>query len=546
MLRLAVVTDIHHGPTRYTKKGAAALPLLENFRKHVSQGEFDLVADLGDRISNVDHDTDLALTRDVSDIFSEFDVPRQHLLGNHDLHYISKAENEAIFGHTLNSQSLDIKGWHLVFWQHDLSGKFTQSAIPSQDNLDWLRSDLGSTSLPSIIFTHVPLNDAAMTGNFYFENNAAEATLRKTAEARRVIEAAGNVVLCMAGHVHWNKSDTIDGIRYLTLQSLCESFTTQGEASGAWAEIEIDALVRWQAHGGDPMRFEAPLRSSNMHWMQPMPPYHILRQKEKVQGTDKPVRGVILDMDGVLFRGDIPIDGSAAAVRDLQSNGIDVVCVTNNARRSPEDYARKLSGFGIDLDPSNIFTSGMAVAHYLTAQIRSPEVYIVGSDALRDTLLAAGAIESDDPKFVVAGIDLNLKISDLTPAVRHLSNGAALIASNPDAVIPTSDGPEPEAGPIAAFLESASGQKAIMLGKPQTEIFDIALNRLGLVPEEVFMIGDTTATDIAGAQAAGLRSILVASGNTSSSEDTEYEPTVRFDDLRAAVDYLIEEVAKPN
>ncbi len=539
-LRFAVVTDIHHGPTRYTKQGAAALPLLERFRAHVSKVEFDLVVDLGDRISNVDHDTDISLTRDVSTIFKEIETPCQHLLGNHDLHYISKAENEAIFGKSFDSQSLDIKGRHLVFWQHDLSGKFAERLVPSQDDLDWLRADLSSTSRPSIIFTHVPLNDAAMTGNFYFENNPASATLLRTAEAREAIEAAGNVVMCIAGHVHWNKSDTIDGIRYLTLQSLSESFTTQEEASGAWAEIEIDDRVHWQAHGGDPMRFEAPLRSSNMQWVRPLPPFHVLRRQENMKGLDEPVRGVILDMDGVLFRGNTPIDGAAEAVHDLQSNGIKVVCVTNNARRSSEDYAQKLGGFGIELDPSNIFTSGMAVAHYLTTQSDRPKTHTVGSDALRDTLLAAGATESDDPEFVIAGIDLDLKISDLTPAIRHLANGAVLIASNADAVIPTADGPEPEAGPIAAFLESASGQKAIMLGKPQTEIFDIALERLGLTSDEVIMIGDTPETDIAGAHNAGLRSILVESGNTLSNRATDIEPTARFPDLRAAAHFLLD------
>ncbi|NKB55159.1 MAG: HAD-IIA family hydrolase [Alphaproteobacteria bacterium] len=542
-LKLAVVTDIHHGPDRYTKKGAAALPLLRAFSDRVAAGAFDLVVDLGDRISNVDRDTDLQFMAEVASVFEEIGIPREHLLGNHDLHYISAGENEAIMGRSLGSHSIDLKGQHLVFWQHDLSGSFSEEPVPSSSDLEWLRADLESTNLPAIIFTHVPLNDAAMTGNFYFQNNAASATLRQTAQAREVIEAAGNVVLCVAGHVHWNDCTTIDGVRYLTLQSLTESYTTQNEASAAWAEIEVDGQVRWRAHGGDPMVFEAPLRGRNMRWVPPLPAFQVLRQQELADRINDPVHGVILDMDGVLFRGEQSIEGSAEAVRDLQAHGIGIVCLTNNARRTPEDYEKKLRKLGILVNATNILTSGLAVARFLTTQDSAPKVHVVGSDVLRHTLLDAGAVESENPDYVVASIDLDLKIADLTPAIRHLSNGAKLIASNADAVIPTPNGPEPEAGPVAAFLEAASGQTAIMLGKPQSAIFELALERLGLASEAVVMVGDTPSTDIAGATASGLRSILVASGNTASDTASEHEPTARFPDLRAAVDFLVKQSA---
>ena len=88
-LRLALVTDIHHGPTRYTKLGAEALPLLESFRNLAVAGDFDLVVDLGDRITNVDRETDLQLEKEVEAIFATIDTPRAHLLGNHDLHYLT-------------------------------------------------------------------------------------------------------------------------------------------------------------------------------------------------------------------------------------------------------------------------------------------------------------------------------------------------------------------------------------------------------------------------------------------------------------------------
>lgn len=540
-LRIAVVTDIHHGPTRYTKRGADALPLLNEFKTHVAAGNFDLVVDLGDRISNVDHDTDLQLEAEVISVFEGIDVPREHILGNHDLHYISARENEAILKRPIESHSKDVKDKHLVFWQHDLSGDFPESPIPSQSDLDWLQYDLANTNLPAIIFTHVPLNSGAMAGNFYFQNNTSAATLRHTEMAREIIEAAGNVVLCIAGHVHWNDSSTIDGIRYLTLQSLTESYTTQNEASAAWAEIEIDDQVRLRAFGNDPMVFEAPLRGQNMRWVPPLPPFEALRQQALADRIKDPVHGVILDMDGVLFRGDQPIEGSAKAVRDLQAHGIKVVCLTNNARRTPDDYETKLRKLGIEVKASNILTSGLAVARFLTTQDAPPKIHVVGSDVLRKTLLDAGAVESENPDYVIAGIDLDLKVSDLTPAIRHIAKGARLIASNDDAVIPTPHGPEPEAGPIVAFLEAATGKTATVLGKPQTEIFDMALERLDIDRDTAVAIGDTLATDITGANAAGLRSILVESGNTAPSETGDCEPSARFPNLRAAAEFLIDQ-----
>lgn len=538
-LKLAITTDIHHGPTRFTKQGAMALPLLTAAGKEIDAGGMDLLVDLGDRISNVDRDTDLQLMRDIAAVFDGIATPRAHILGNHDLHYMTQAENESILSRAFDSYSQDIKGRHLVFWQNDLSGNFPENTVPTDDELDWLRADLAATTLPTIIFSHIPLDDAAMHGNFYFQNNNAEATLRRTQMAREIIEASGKVILCVAGHVHWNHSSTIDGIRYLTVQSLSESFTTEGEASGAWAEILVDDQVRWRVHGNDPVYYQAPLRSLNAHWTPPLPDFDILRQDRRIAEADHEIKGVILDMDGVLFRGDQPIAGAADAVRDLQACGIKIVCLTNNARRTPDDYAAKLRGMDIHVAAENIVTSAMAASAYLTAQTAAPKVHVVGSAVLRDTTLAAGAVDSDTPDYVIAGIENDLKISDLTPAVRHLANGAQLLASNADAVIPTPHGPEPEAGPVIAFLEAASGQTATILGKPNPAIFDLAVDRLGVDRNSVVMIGDTPATDIAGARNAGLRSCLVESGNPVPDLEPAQTPTARHADLRAAVAAIV-------
>ena len=107
-LKLAIVTDIHHGPTRYTKLGALGLPLLEQFRDDVSETGADLIVDLGDRITNIDHDADMILMREVTSVFDGMAIPREHLLGNHDLHHLSIAENEGDApSHCSTRKSLD-------------------------------------------------------------------------------------------------------------------------------------------------------------------------------------------------------------------------------------------------------------------------------------------------------------------------------------------------------------------------------------------------------------------------------------------------------
>ena len=137
-----------------------------------------------------------------------------------------------------------------------------------------------------------------------------------------------------------------------------------------------------------------------------------------------------------------------------------------------------------------------------------------------------GAIETDNPDFVVAGIDLDLTLADLAEAGRFLRRGAQLIVSNPDAKLPDPVGTSPEAGAVAAFLETASGVKAISPGKPHRGIFAMALERMGLTADEALVIGDTEETDIAGAEAAGIRSVLVETGNVGKSP-TMIQPTVR-------------------
>lgn len=529
-LRLALVTDIHHGKPSFTKKGPEALGLLEQFVAFANRERPDYVIDLGDRITDVDRATDRDLTAEVAEVFAKLEVPRRHILGNHDVAFMEIADNEAMLGHAMAHASVDVGDYHLVFWQMDtrltLDGGFT----PDADDLAWLRQDLAASSLPAVIFSHVPLDGGSMRGNYWFQNNARFGGLPHTDEIQEIVQGAGNVVLCVAGHVHWNNVNIIDGIPHLSLQSLSESYTTEGQATGAWAWIELDEEIRWRTHGRDPIQLAVPKRSHNAHWVEPLPSFEVLRSRKlAARGLDG-IRGLLLDMDGVLYRGAQPVPGAAEAVTRLQQAGIAIMAVTNNARARSADYAERLAAMGVELPAERILTAGQALARHLQSETPGAGIFVAGSDALRTELLEAGLRESERPVYVVAGYDPALTLADLAEAAAHLNRGARLVASNPDRRIPGTDGPEPECGAVVAYLEAASGQTATVAGKPHPAIFHLALERLGLPRDSVMMVGDTPDTDIVGAVNAGLRSALVASGNADDGSSA-YEPTVRVEDL---------------
>ena len=537
-LKLAIVTDIHHGPNKLTKVGAAALPLLQDFRAFVEGYQPHFIAELGDRISDIDPQTDREQLRKVADKFLDLPSPHRHLIGNHDQVHLSAADNAEILRQDMAHYSVDVAGRHLVFWQMDCQIHRPQGFLPNQADLAWLRQDLAASNLPSIIFTHVPLDGGSLHGNYYFDNNIRSGGLPHAREIQALIRDAGNVILCIAGHVHWNDVNLIDGIPYITVQSLSESFTTEGEAAGAWASIEIDHEIRWRTHGQDPISLTVPVRGLNARWVQPLPSFEErMRQQSIPDGLDN-IAGLILDMDGVLYRGDTAIPGVGEAMGKLQNAGMDMVALTNNARASAQDYSTKLADMGIHLGAERIITAGQAMAQYLATQSQTPTVFVAGSPALQREIEAIGAVCSERPDFVVAGIDLEMPLSVLAVAVGHLHRGAKLVATNPDNMLPVGQGVEPEAGAVVAFLQAASGQTAYIVGKPNPAIFTLALARLGLPTDAVAMVGDTAETDIAGATLAGLRSIQVASGNTANAA-SPHQPTAHVADLPTLADLLL-------
>ena len=527
-VRLALVTDIHHGTSKMTKKGEMALTLLHEFVEHANTTRPDIVVDLGDRISDIDLETDRRLEAEVAEVFAGLDVPRLHMLGNHDINHLDAAANAELLSTGTAHAIVELDTVRLIQWQANVRIDQQTGMTVTDADLDWLRSALGSDDRTTVVLTHVPLDNALMTGNFYFQNNQQFSGYRNGAAIRKVLQETGNVVACLAGHTHWNRLSTLDGIQFITVQSLTESFTTGGEASAAWAEVEIGQSIRWHTTGNDPIEMVLPRRSHNQRWVAPLPPFAELRRN---RGSDLDgIEGIILDLDGVVYRGMEPVAGAVDFLAAQRGAGRPMMAVTNNAQADAHAFAAKLRGMGIEFPASEILTAGEATARWL-AKAGLLSAYVIGSAALRRALAAHGVVECDDPEVVVVGMTPDATMAEMLTAVRHLGQGARLIATNPDAQIPVENGQvSAECGALVAFLETASGRTAEVIGKPNRWIFDLALAQMGLSPQAVLMVGDTVSTDIAGAINAGLRSALVATGNA---EADGIVPTVRIEHLGA-------------
>ncbi|MCU0512057.1 MAG: HAD-IIA family hydrolase [Anaerolineae bacterium] len=250
------------------------------------------------------------------------------------------------------------------------------------------------------------------------------------------------------------------------------------------------------------------------------------------------MQALIMDMDGVLWRGDEALPGLAAFFAWLRRAGRPFVLATNNSSRPPAQYVQKLAGLGVpDILPQQIITSATATAIYLRARYPAgTRVHVVGMDGVRQALLEADfALVEEDAAVVVAGVDFELTYDKAKRAALMIRAGADFVGTNPDATFPTPEGLIPGAGSILALLETAGGKAPLVIGKPEPAMFEVALRRLGTLPEQTLMVGDRLDTDIFGAYRAGLKTALVLTG-VSRREDVAHSPVLPdaiFEDLPA-------------
>jgi len=242
---------------------------------------------------------------------------------------------------------------------------------------------------------------------------------------------------------------------------------------------------------------------------------------------------VVCDLDGVVYRGHEAVAHAVDALERLRSSGRRVVYATNNASRTPQEVAEQLAGLGLTLTSEDVVTSSQAGAAALSEMVPArSEVLAVGGDGVAEALRGVGLLPlraaevaqragQHDPELPASGLGIvgvlqgygpEVGWADLAEAAYAVQSGAVWVATNVDATLPTARGVAPGNGTLVDAVRQATGKQPLVVGKPHTPLYDLSAKVLALAPEETLAIGDRLDTDIAGARAAGMPSLLVLTG----------------------------------
>jgi len=237
------------------------------------------------------------------------------------------------------------------------------------------------------------------------------------------------------------------------------------------------------------------------------------------------LRGLVIDMDGVLWQGDTPMPGLHEFFDVLKRRQIKFVLATNNNTQTPEGFVKKARKLGVEVLPEQVVTAAVATVHYLRSKYpHGSRIYVVGEAALKGLISEAGFTLADTSvTAVIATMDRGLTYDMLKRATLLIRGGADFIGPNPDTSYPTQEGIVPGGGAVLAAISASSDREPLIMGKPESWIFQISMERMQLGSEDTASLGDRLATDIAGGQRLGLKTILVLSG-VSTAADLDSSP----------------------
>jgi phosphoglycolate/pyridoxal phosphate phosphatase family enzyme len=249
--------------------------------------------------------------------------------------------------------------------------------------------------------------------------------------------------------------------------------------------------------------------------------------------------GFLIDLDGVVWEGREMLPGAVEALGALLGAGKEIVFVTNNSVRAPAQYAARLRKAGVEVADERVISGGVATARLAAERVGAGgSAFVIGAPGFKESVAEAGLTLVDgeagmDADAVVVSAHREFDYAELLTATRALQGGAALFATSRDPTLPMPGGAWPGTGATLAAVETASGKRAEIGGKPEPHLFEQAR---ALIPRatRVAMVGDRPASDIEGGRRAGLATILVLTGATSreEAERAEPRPDHTIDDLR--------------
>ncbi len=261
----------------------------------------------------------------------------------------------------------------------------------------------------------------------------------------------------------------------------------------------------------------------------------------------KTLQTLLIDGDGVLWRGDEPINGLQHFFAVLEERGIRWGLLTNNSTRTLDEYVSKFARFGIHATREQVFSSASVTAAWLAERFDAgTPLYIIGESGLRETLTEAGFVvhegeeQPEQVAAVVVGLDRQVTYARLAVATHLIRGGAPFIGTNPDRTLPTPAGLVPGSGSLLAALEAATDVRPTIIGKPEPTMYRQAMERFHADPETTAMLGDRLETDVLGGQRAGIGTILVLSGATRREmlNHSDVQPDLVFEDIAALAEEL--------
>ncbi|HAA12778.1 MAG TPA: HAD family hydrolase [Cytophagales bacterium] len=245
------------------------------------------------------------------------------------------------------------------------------------------------------------------------------------------------------------------------------------------------------------------------------------KESKKKSNSNKTRNGYLIDMDGVIYRGEEMIPGADGFIQELLNRDVPFIFMTNNSQRTERDAVYKLKNMGIEVEEKHIFTSAIATARFLATQRPNGSAFVLGEGGLLNSLVEHGyTLVTSNPDYVVVGEGINFTLDMVQRAIDMILNGAKLIATNRDPSPKQKGWNNLGIAAVVAMIEEATGKKAFVVGKPNPVMMRQARKTLGLETAGTTVIGDTMSTDIQGAVQMGYKTILVLSGITNR-EDLE-------------------------
>ena len=246
------------------------------------------------------------------------------------------------------------------------------------------------------------------------------------------------------------------------------------------------------------------------------------------------IKSMILDMDGVIWRGDAPLGDLPTIFNQIRQRGIKFVFATNNATKTVEQYVARLKGYDIEVEEWQVITSAQALSYAMTHKFpRGSKVFMIGGDGVRKALEENGyqilSVENAPAaEAVVMGIDYEINFQKMSEATYLVRRGIPFYATNPDKTFPTPRGEIPGAGAWYSVIVTATEVEPIVAGKPYPFLMELALEKLGTRKEETLVVGDRLETDIAGGQSVGCPTALVLTGVSTLEESKLWRPNIDF------------------